>query len=864
MKKFLIKNKKFLLAAMMVAVITISILGPAVTNSVYAQTLTPAMAEHLADPTKPQTEASIAALNSAGSKGTCSFSINFSLLSCVLLATHYFLEFVIITPLSWIVALIALILDFFLTFSLNSANYNSATIPAITTGWTVIRDLMNMVFIFVLLYSAIVTILDIQQNYNVRKVLPRLILAALFINFSLFITRVVIDAGNIVAVEFYNRIVATAPVNVGTINAKGEKVDASGNKLTDQSSGRSLSALLTTKLKLAGTYETAGLTDSQKENLENTTTNSSLVFNSIIRIILMCVAIYVLFQMAFIFIGRVVGFFFLMLFSPIGFMGSILPGIGKYSKQWQDELIKQTLVAPIFLIILYVIIKIIDGFSKNLQLDILKGTTVVDPTNITFYANYVLVIGMLILLMRITKGLAGELGSMASDFGKKAMALAAGATVAIATGGTAAALRLGASGVVAAAAAPSGSTFRDRLTTGYAGAKSAAATRWQERKDKIRTGVVKGLEEGSYDIRRAKVPFTSGPMLGDTLKKYTGIDAGKATSPVERERSRRQEEEQRKKDTSEAKYEKDSKDLLVQIAEAEKAQAAGATGTTALDNAEKEIVRIIGQMSSKDIARLDTKTLSKQSVAKSLKGDDIKAIEDSKDLTKAEKNAILDSRVEAVASAAGVTLARQPDGTFNVTGTGGAVNQTEVDKLVGRMSESEVARLNPDMTVHAPIIQAYNAKQIAAIRGKGHLSAAQQTTLTTAIGPTHRAFTAEEEKSQIALKSAQRARSFRTAVTGGNPANLKTAIDDMHGPEDWKSISGESIVSVAPGSPGPTGPAAVAILNNLTASHLESIQQAGILTSQEKSAIATRIKALKPSTDPVVKYLNGPAGLLWS
>jgi len=76
---------------------------------------------------------------------------------------------------------------------------------AITLAWATLRDIANMCFIFVLLYAAFKTMFD--SNFGgFQKTIRNIIIVALLINFSLFFSKVVIDASNIVSVGFYNSI----------------------------------------------------------------------------------------------------------------------------------------------------------------------------------------------------------------------------------------------------------------------------------------------------------------------------------------------------------------------------------------------------------------------------------------------------------------------------------------------------------------------------------------------------------------------------------------------------------------------------------------------------------------------------------
>ncbi len=509
MHRFFQNNKKIVAAVLAVAFVATAMLGPGTTSKVFADTPTPQQAS------SPQVSNTG---NSASGSACNPFTWgSFSVLQCILTIWADAIETVTIPILGFILGLITRVFDFFLIFSLNSANYSPTAIPAIMAGWTTIRDLMNMVFIFVLLYSAIATILD-SSKYNVRQVLPRLVLAALFINFSLFITGAVIDAGNVIARGFYNVIVQNAP---------GQDAAAS--------SQRSLGAFIEDEMRLAGQWDISQMASKDQATLFSKN-GSALLMNSFMRVIVLCVAIYVFFSLAFIFVGRFVSIMFLLLFSPIGFMGSILPAVGRWSKKWQDELIKQTLVAPVFLIMLYVVIQVIDGFSSASTT--LSEATLVDPagsTHMAFYANYIVVIGLLFIMMKITKELSGELANKINDSLKKVATVAAGVTVVAATGG-AAALGTATIGRAAGAAAQGegrvGGTLKDWRANNEKGWRGAA----KRLAGRSGLAALTRTADSSFDIRTSKL-FQEGAkktglmrgaeVLGLSLQKKSDLDKKK-------------------------------------------------------------------------------------------------------------------------------------------------------------------------------------------------------------------------------------------------------------------------------------------------------------------------------------------------
>ncbi|TSC68474.1 MAG: Uncharacterized protein G01um101456_629 [Parcubacteria group bacterium Gr01-1014_56] len=126
--------------------------------------------------------------------------------------------------------LIAYVASYFFNFavylSLSSTAY---AMNFVTSGWEMTRDLANMAFIFILIYIA-VNIMLLAETSDTMKTLVRVIAIALVINFSFFFVRVVIDGGNILAIQFYNGIGGpNAPLLKDSLQNRGPIVNTAGN-----------------------------------------------------------------------------------------------------------------------------------------------------------------------------------------------------------------------------------------------------------------------------------------------------------------------------------------------------------------------------------------------------------------------------------------------------------------------------------------------------------------------------------------------------------------------------------------------------------------------------------------------------------
>ena len=376
----------------------------------------------------------------------------------------WLVEWVWIPILSWILTVMGNLLDQSINFSLDMTNIIG--IPGIRIGWVIIRDLINMTFIFILLYIAISTILG-TDGAATKKTLANLVVAIILINFSMFIAGLIIDAGNIVALAFR-----------GAIVTKG----ADGG----------LGAIMMNAMKLSEAYEPSGF-------------GYSSFISAAVRAILMSVTIYAFFMAAMLFIVRIISFIILLILSPIGFIGSLSPKFAEQSKKWWTTLINQTLVAPIFLFFFYIIAQITtsEGLFKNTL-----GTTT--NLDVTYYFNFAIIIGLILTAVKLSKQFSGELGGKVANFAGTVGKLALGAAGAATIGGLAVAGRAG--------LGRGASMILAKTEKGLAEAGSKSGIGGLGARFALRG--LKGTEKASFDIR--------GTELGKkTLGLAKGISFGK-------------------------------------------------------------------------------------------------------------------------------------------------------------------------------------------------------------------------------------------------------------------------------------------------------------------------------------------------
>ncbi len=234
----------------------------------------------------------------------------------------------------------------------------------ITKLWALIRDMCNLLFIFGFVWVGIRTIID-SDDSGAKRTLASLIIAALLINFSLFITKAIIDVSNYTAVEIYNATFA-GPEN------------------------SSLSASFAKTLGILDFYSQTPSGDKLA--------NFTLTFYFMAAVLLV-VAGFVFAAGGLLIITRFVVLVFIMIFSPLLFAATVFPQTEGIAKKLWSQLISSSFFAPAYLILLLISAKVISAVVEVMSK---KGTKLTDgisgPGAESFSVIVAFIIGIMILL----------------------------------------------------------------------------------------------------------------------------------------------------------------------------------------------------------------------------------------------------------------------------------------------------------------------------------------------------------------------------------------------------------------------------------------------------------------------------------
>ncbi|MFA5062309.1 MAG: type IV secretion system protein [Patescibacteria group bacterium] len=317
---------------------------------------------------------------------------------------------ILLTIAGWFIQISIFLLKFVITLGGYNGYIRS---PAVNIGWIMVRDITNMFFVIVLLIIAFATILGIE-DYSWKKLLSKLIFAAVLVNFSRQIAGIIIDFAQVIMITFINGVAATAGGNLINMfnvnNILNLARQAKPNEITP------------------GNVFLASL--------------GGLVFSAMMMVTMGVFAIMLL--------ARMVMLWVLIVLSPLAFVLNVLPKTKGYADRWWKEFGNNVVSGP--LIAFFIWLAFVTLGSGDIQSDITSSANNPLPAGDTWaavddagvgqksgvgggmtwvaLANFAIAIGMLMAGAKMAQELGVYGGSMLSSAVEKTAKIASGLTAA--------------------------------------------------------------------------------------------------------------------------------------------------------------------------------------------------------------------------------------------------------------------------------------------------------------------------------------------------------------------------------------------------------------------------------------------------
>ena len=193
------------------------------------------------------------------------------------------------------------------------------TSNAVQIGWETVRDMCNMFFMFFMLAVAFGTILR-SKSFNVKNILPKIIIAMFLINFSMVITKMVIDVSQFFMYEIASWMTSFAG-EAGSLTSIVHMFNDEINFLNLKD--------LTRTYRFNDVVQVA----------------MALLYSIILGAIYVMLAIFLLI--------RLVYFAVLIILSPFAFLSMAIPSMSKHTAKWWGELSKWAIFGPVFMFFIF-------------------------------------------------------------------------------------------------------------------------------------------------------------------------------------------------------------------------------------------------------------------------------------------------------------------------------------------------------------------------------------------------------------------------------------------------------------------------------------------------------------------------------
>lgn len=330
--------------------------------------------------------------------GRSALAANGGLETYVLQFFSYILS-VFVWFLGWLIGLIISGIIYF-------AQYNDfIDSPVVIKGWVIVRDLCNMFFILILLVIAFSTVLR-YESYPIKKLLPKVVMAAILINFSKSICGIILDASSVVMLTFVNGF-----------------SDFGGPKLT-QILG------IEKMLQLAGanTPDPSGLqtpqTDASARGYK--VDSSTVLITYLFAFTYLLIAGVVLASMLFMLIWRMIMIWIYVVLSPFAFLTGILSNTAGLSKRWWGDFTNAVVSGPMLAFFIWLSLATLDSSTSsdpNKVAGGLLGSTISNTNRIEgvsaitgseYFIGYTIAIALLVGGLIISKSYGGLIGGAAA------------------------------------------------------------------------------------------------------------------------------------------------------------------------------------------------------------------------------------------------------------------------------------------------------------------------------------------------------------------------------------------------------------------------------------------------------------------
>jgi len=220
--------------------------------------------------------------------------------------------------------------------------------PIVETGWVLVRNFTNLGFILAIIYISFVIMLRIE-TYEIKKVVAKLLLAAIFINFSLTIVGIFLNASDTVSNFFISK--ATGEISISGSSGFHEFAKNLSGITNVQSGSKSGADLL------------AAIENGVQPDLG--VGYLAVLTRLVLVVVFVALSNIVLFLLAFMVFLRYFVLTALLIIAPAAWLCFAVPKLYPYFTKWWNVVLKWVFFLPVTSFFLYLAIVVVYNPSIN-------------------------------------------------------------------------------------------------------------------------------------------------------------------------------------------------------------------------------------------------------------------------------------------------------------------------------------------------------------------------------------------------------------------------------------------------------------------------------------------------------------------
>ncbi len=316
----------------------------------------------------------------------------------------------LIAVTSWLLEISGLLFNWTLNYTVvEFGNFFTGGVKqGVEIGWTVFRDIANILIIGIFTFVAISIILGLKE-FGQKKMIANVLIIAVLINFSLLFTKMIVDASNFTAKQLYDA------TNIGGQNVQNAQVANIGATL-----GKDDVSYKFTDAGVAGAFiglmgvtsgaQTFKTLDAGADALNN---GWMAFLHGLFSATLFLAAALVLLYGSFLLISRAILIIFLMITASAAFASYLIPAWAGSSygwKTWWSSLLKVAVFAPLLMLFLWITISMAKAMRPHGGT---LGGLLSEPTkavNLESLFIYIVVLGMLFFSFKLSSAFASRIG----------------------------------------------------------------------------------------------------------------------------------------------------------------------------------------------------------------------------------------------------------------------------------------------------------------------------------------------------------------------------------------------------------------------------------------------------------------------